>query len=439
VYEWTAENLSPFLVESESPSLRYYEPHLVCYVSSYDNGKGRVEVLSDVKTLHQWYRSFIAAVDEAPHPALAQVIADIKARNKREEDVAKAIFYWVQDNIQYIAFEDGMRGIIPHKPSYTCDKRYGDCKDMATLLVAMLKIAGIEKAYPTWIGTRDIPYRYSEFPTPYVDNHMIATYVSPAGKYYFLDATDKFATFGYPSSMTQGKEALISVGTDQFELKEVPVIEPDGNLITDSLTVSLEENLVKGEGRITLKGLSKSSVGHQFGRVEEQDVKDFVVHMAGKGSNKFYLDQYRISQNDVKDSPTQIDYSFRIGDYFQRLGDELYVNLNLSKDNYNRTINEKTRTTPHEFEYQYRKSEYINFNIPEGYTVEYLPENQSFKGELLGFDISYRVNGKIIEFRKSYSIHYLLMTPEKFATWNEEVSRLSESYRETVILKKATR
>ena len=55
---------------------------------------------------------------------------------------------------------------------------------MASLIVTMLKVAGV-KSYRTWIGTRDLPYKYSQVPTPLVDNHMIATYIAADGQYYF--------------------------------------------------------------------------------------------------------------------------------------------------------------------------------------------------------------------------------------------------------------
>jgi hypothetical protein len=331
-----------------------------------------------------------------------------------------------------------MRGFVPHKASYTCEKRYGDCKDMATLVTMMLRMAGIEKAYLTWIGTRDIPYRYTEFPTPYVDNHMISTYVSPAGKYHFLDATDKYAPFGFPSSMTQGKEALISIDDQRFEIKEVPVIDADANLISDSVWVRIDKNELVGNGSLSMAGLSKSTIGYQFTRVEEKDIQKFVAYIAEKGSNKFFLDKYRVIDQDIKDRPTRVNYDFRVGDYHQQLGDELYINLNLSKDNYNRSINEKTRTTPHEFEHKYTKREVIHFTIPDGYAAEYIPKNESFNGKLLGYDISYELKDKTIVYRKTYYIDYLLLQPSGFKTWNDEVSRISNAYRETIILKKTS-
>jgi hypothetical protein len=101
-YEWTAENVRPMKFEEKSPSIRYYEPHLVCYVKSYQTKTRTIDVLPDLKALHTWYRSFVKDVDEPPHPALQTVVSELKEKHKTEEAVAREIFYWVQDNIQYI-------------------------------------------------------------------------------------------------------------------------------------------------------------------------------------------------------------------------------------------------------------------------------------------------------------------------------------------------
>ena len=101
---------------------------------------------------------------------------------------------------------------------------------MANLIVNMLKLAGV-KAYHTWIGTRDLPYKYSKVPTPLVDNHMIATYISADKQYYFLDATSDHTPFGLPSSMIQGKEALIGLDPTHYEVKMIPEIAKEKNVM----------------------------------------------------------------------------------------------------------------------------------------------------------------------------------------------------------------
>lgn len=433
-YEWSVNNVDAFKIDGSSPSIRYFTPHIICYVKSYTAEGKKKNVLSGLNDLYDWYYTFVKDIEKnEPSKDLVGIVNNLKKQSSDEEETVKNIFYWVQNNIRYVAFEEGMRGFVPHSGSYVCDKRYGDCKDMASIIVNMLKIAGI-KSYYTWIGTRDIPYTYSEVPTPMVDNHMIATYISPAGKYYFLDATDSRLKFGLPSSMIQGKEALIGRGENKYEVRLVPEISKELNIISDSVSLSIKDNELVGSGLATLDGYPKIVSGYRLDRVEKDDTKQYVVQLLGKGSNKFYLDNYAIQNLVDRDKPTQIDYSFRIGDYFQKIGNEIYVNMNLNKDHYNHYLND--RKTPWETDYKYIKLETSILNIPEDYTIDYLPESINYDGKSVGIEIRYEEKGNQIVMNKKFYIDFLLMQPGEFADWNESIRKISDVYKEAIILKK---
>lgn len=434
VYEWRAENLKPLKIDDESPDIRYFAPHVVCFVKSY-KAKGRtINVLSSDKDLYQWYSGFIKGLDVPASKELQEIVSDIKARSQSELELVKNVMYWVQSNIKYIAFEQGMRGLVPHSGNYVCEKRYGDCKDMASIIVSMLRVANV-KAYHTWIGTRHLPYRYTEYPTPIVDNHMIATYIAQDGTYYFLDATSSYNTFGFPSSMIQGKEALIGKNDSEFEIVTVPVIDAALNLVADSISVKIDSDIT-GSGTFTLSGFPKTFASYHFDRAVEEDVRKSVVRYVEKGSNKFYLDKYKIRSLLNRDSALVVDYDFTIKDYHQQIGDEMYVNLHFSKPLYNNTINATLRTSPREVEYLYHSVDYVAFEIPKGYKVAYLPENSSVENDIMSFKISYEEkDGKII-LSKSLREKKLMLHPSDFEEWNAVIRKLSAAYKESVILEK---
>ena len=433
-YEWSATDLAPTRSEDNSPSIRYFAPHVICYVKSYETKNGKVNILSDLGDLYRWYYNFVPDLNAEPSQELKTVVDAIVKKSKSEVETVRSVFYWVQNNIQYVAFEEGMRGLIPHTGSYVCEKRYGDCKDMANLIVSMLKMANI-KAYHTWIGTRDLPYKYSVVPTPLVDNHMIATYIDSQQRYYFLDATSDHTAFGLPSSMIQGKEALIGFDKNKYEVKLVPEMSKETNTMNDSISIHLDGNQIAGKGKTSLVGYAKVFGGYELDRAEKDDVKRYVTRLIGKGSNKFYLDGYGLANLEDRDAPTRIDYTFRIGDYFQKIGDELYINLHLKKDYYNAFI-DKTREAPMEISYKYIENDFCEFTIPDGYDVEYLPSSVKVSGDLIGLETAYlRDNNKII-FTKKFYIDRLLVMPGDFERWNTSIKELSEVYKESIILKK---
>jgi hypothetical protein len=291
------------------------------------------------------------------------------------------------------------------------------------------------KAYHTWIGTRDLPYKYSEVPTPLVDNHMIATYIDSRQRYYFLDATSDHTAFGLPSSMIQGKEALIGYDKNKYEVKMVPEMSKETNTMNDSIFIRLDGNQITGKGKTSLRGYPKVFGGYELDRSEKDDVKRYVTRLIGKGSNKFYLDSYSLANLEDRDIPTHIDYTFRIGDYFQKIGDELYINLHLKKDYYNAFI-DKTREAPMEITYKYIENDFCEFTIPEGYDVEYLPSSVKVNGELIGMETDYKRDNNKIIFTKKFYIDRLLVMPGDFEKWNVSIKELSEVYKESIILKK---
>src|SRR5690606_28188930 len=125
------------------------------------------------------------------------------------------------------------------------ERKFGDCKDMSSIITEMAKYANIPNVNLTWIGSRSIPYTYHEVPTPAVDDHMIATYEDAKGNIYFLDATDSYTKFGLPSGFIQGKEAMIQNG-ESYKLVKVPVVNFGENASQMLVDLQLENTLLKG-------------------------------------------------------------------------------------------------------------------------------------------------------------------------------------------------
>ena len=295
MYSFSAEYIDKQIYESNSFGMNYYIPHIVCAINYYKDENGTTHnVLSSMDDLYSWYMSFIDSIKPQETNVISEVLSGIINDNMTELEKVKAIYYWVQSNIKYIAFEDGMRGFIPHNGNYVCEKRYGDCKDMSSILVAMLHEAGI-KAYYTWIGTRDLPYKYDELYSPIVDNHMIATYIQN-DQIYYLDATSQYTSFGLPSSMIQGKQALIAINKNKYLIEEVPVIEADQSKFIDSCHFTFQKNSLIGTGSLILSGFQKTFNSYKLVGINQKSVEKKVENLLGKGHNKFFIEEFKIEQ-----------------------------------------------------------------------------------------------------------------------------------------------
>lgn len=434
IYTWEAQNLDDYKIESDAPKSSYYLPHLAYYVGEYTANGKKKQLLSSLDDLYGWYSSLTCNVNQKEDSELKSVVEGLVNDGDSEEEKVRKIFYWVQENIKYIAFEDGMRGFIPHDAAYVNEKRYGDCKDMASITNDMLKMAGI-KSYLTWIGSRDIPYSYSELPTPMVDNHMIVTYENE-GELYFLDATSQYTRFGMPSSFIQGKEALLAVNNDEYKVAKVPVMTKETNIFVDSTHIKLDGKVVKGSGTLDLNGYLRVNNSYRITNKKDEKEKRFIKAFLQKGNNKFFVDNYEVENLKDKDAPLRLKYDYRIEDYFKQIGDELYFNLTLDKAFNNQKIDLENRKLPLENDYKYTDRQVTIFELPEGYQVDYLPPSASFEHEFFGFSITYKNEGGKISQKKDIYINYLILEKENFADWNKMIKKLNEAYREALILKK---
>lgn len=431
VYTYEAYNLPKISYEDNSLAFGYLSPSAYMIIANYkDTNNEEIQILSSLGDLHTWYRTFIdnMKVDSSLHK-LAREIVDEKDATL---DKVKKIFYWVQDNIKYIAFEDGMRGFIPNQADYVMEKRYGDCKDMTSILVGLLKSEGIDANF-TWIGTRDIPFKYTEIPSPIVDNHMIAS-VEIEGKTYFLDATGSYSPLGFPTSMIQGKESLISLG-EKFQIKNVPVIAKEESQMNDTTTIWLEDDVLYGEGQVTLSGLAKVANTYQLIQKTSKGEDGYVRRLLSRGNNKFLVDEYQVSNVDNLDKPIKIDYSYNVADYFKTINNEIYINLCLDRSLINQSI--KDRETPLNNDYQFISSSHTTLKIPEGYKLQYKPEGGSFNTPQFGFEIAFNTgDSNSVTFISSIYINYLSLNPSSFEEWNKMIDEYAKLTRRTIVLEK---
>lgn len=434
IYKWTIKNEKGDDDFGNAPDNRYFIPHVIIYVASFENEGGTQNFLNDLNDLYKWNNAYTKDLNTSNDEGLKKIVDSLVTGKTSETEKAGVIYKWVQQHIKYVAFENGLEGFRPRQAAEVCNKRYGDCKDMSSIITQMLRMAGI-KAYYTWIGTRSIPYEYSEIPLPIVDNHMISV-ANINNEWVFFDGTDPHAKYGMPPSSIQDKQALVSINETEYKLLRVPVTPAKNSMIIDSTFINFTPEGVKGYEHVTYNGYFGEDVYNNLLYLDEKGTKDYVKSRMSKGSNKFILGTYAIKKISPDDNIAGITADFEIPGYGKKLGNEYYINLNLEKLFEKRLIDTLVRKVPIEEEYKFIIKQYHVLEIPPGYTVTYQPQNFTFENELMVLKISYEVkNGKIIA-TQEYQNNKLLINPADFAEWNKAATAVSLQYKEQVILEK---
>ena len=434
IYTWLLNNQDEFEYEPNTPTYKTILPHIVPIINSYKVKKETKKVLGKVSDLYNWYYSLVENVNTEPADQdLIKIVNTITKDKKNDLEKVKEIYYWAQKNIKYIAFEYALGGFIPRESNEVFRKKYGDCKDNSSILYKMLEIAGV-KGNLTWIGTRSIPYTYKEVPTPVVDNHMILSYENN-GKTYYLDATGRYIKFGLPTSFIQGKEALVSYGKE-FKIKKVPVVEAKENAFIDSTTVNIAGDALVGNSNTSISGYPKINYFNNLENINsESKLKGFYNTRFQKGNNKFLINKFNEINKYNYDKNFNINYDFQIKNYFKKLGDEIYINLNLNK-----TISDfktdKKRENSIEYDYKRYYSYVTKLIVPEGYKVDYLPESVSISNNFMACKINYELKGNQVFYNQNITLNFLILTKQEQKEVNKLIKKIERSYKEIIVLKK---
>lgn len=431
IYKWTLKNITPLKFEDNSPGFLYIVPHINIYIKDYTVDNKVIEVLGNENKLFEYYKGFVKNLNQKENVDLKALSLDLTKNQINDVDKIKSIFYWVKNNIKYIAFENGYEGFIPREANLVFERKFGDCKDMASIISGMAKYANIQNVNLAWIGTRTIPYSYAEIPTPSVDNHMIAVF-KDGEDYLFLDATDKETRYGIPTAFIQGKEAMLNEN-GSYKIIPVPVVSAEKNEIKEVVKLAIEKNKLIGSGKLELQGYNRSHTLSRIGDASNKTRFEMIKEIVLKGNNKFNLKEYSEENQEERDKPYVINFNFDLDNYIVKVDKEIYINLFLDKI-YDKMIIEKDRISKYEFEFLTHFNTRYELEIPQNCSIKYLPKNFSLDNELLKVDFIYEIKKNTLLLNIQLKQKKLLLEISDFQLWNETIKKLKNNYTETLIL-----
>src|SRR5262249_17488836 len=144
-YTWELRNLPPIEPEPASPKVTNLAPRLaVSFFPAPGAKAGAGRAFSNWAEVSQWL-SGLSDGQARINDTLAVKGKELTANAKNEFEKIQAIGRYAQ-NVHYISIQTGVGrggGYRPHSALDVFAKSYGDCKDKANLMRAMLKVLGI--------------------------------------------------------------------------------------------------------------------------------------------------------------------------------------------------------------------------------------------------------------------------------------------------------
>ena len=429
IVTYAVKGLQAGYKEKQSPGPSHIYPHLLVLSKSYTHNGETHTLFNETKDLYNWYKSLVNSMDDDAS-ILKEKVASLTADAATSEEKIKNIYYWIQDNIRYIAFEDGIAGFKPDESQNVFKKRYGDCKGMANLTKQMLKEAGFD-ARLTWIGTKRIAYDYST-PSLSVDNHMICTIIENGNK-VFLDGTEKFSPYKEYAERIQGQQVMIEDG-DSFILETIPHVTPDLNKETYSFKAKINNDALEGDVSVTFKGESRVSFLYYYNNLRSEKKNEALKYYLNSDDRNLLVENIKTTDLENRDSDLSIDYSLQQKNAVSSFDNEIYINLDYYKQ-FGKSFYEDRSTDVVFAHKKYFDSE-IYLDIPEGYHVGELPEGIDVDTEDYKIYVDFELSNNVLQYKKTFILKNAILRKADFEEWNETIRILKSIYNQQIVLTK---
>jgi len=227
VYRWTAQDVprparvEPFAADSGD----WYSGLRIAAPMTWDR-------------IAAWY-SLLARDRTSITPTLATKLDSVVHNARTLDDSVRAVHRWVAQDVRYVAIELGIGGYQPRAAAEVLQSGFGDCKDKATLFIALLNRLGVP-AYPVLLHAG--PRRQAGAPLPAIEafNHAIAAIARPTG-YQYLDLTAELTPFGELPPSDEGQFALV-VHPDRGEPVTLPLTQPAANRLATVVRGTVDDS-----------------------------------------------------------------------------------------------------------------------------------------------------------------------------------------------------
>jgi hypothetical protein len=448
-WQWVVTDVPAIREEDDMPPWRGVAGQMV--VSFFPPGASGKKGFENWNDMARWESSLFQGQRD-PSPEIKQKIAALTATAPTTLAKMQAIAAFVQKEIRYVAIELGIGGWQPHPARDIYSHKYGDCKDKATLMSAMLKEIGVDSYYVD-INTHRGGVKPTTPPHMYWFNHeilgirlpenvndpsLVAIYTHPKlGRILIFDPTSEVTPFGQLEGELQDNYGLL-VTEDGGELIQLPQLAPSasGQQRMAKLRLSPEGTL-SGEVTEVLRGDFAASQRYALRSVtKDADRIKHIETLLSHSLGTFQITKASVGNLDVHDQPFEYMYSFTADKYAKSAGNLLLVRPRVI-GNWSSDILEKKepRKYPVEFGGPLKDTDTIEIKLPSGYEVDELPLAANAEYSFGSFHSKCEVKDGVLVYTRTLEVKELSVPVDKLDQLKKFYRIIATDERSTAVLK----
>jgi Transglutaminase-like superfamily/Domain of Unknown Function with PDB structure (DUF3857) len=421
IYTFIMKDIPAYKSEYRRIGAAYTDPHIIVQIKSFEAKGETIKGFDKVDDVFAWNnRLYKMAINE--NAKLQPMVTKLTQGKPNDLEKIKSIYYWVQDNIRYLAYEDGYSGYTPATAQDVLSKKYGDCKGMANLLTEMLKLAGFD-AHFTWIGTKSLPYSQT-LPALCVNNHAICA-LNFGGKTYYLDGTENYVPLGENAFRIQGKEVMIANG-DKFEIKKVPSTTAAENVLSTKADFVMTETGLKGKAKVTLTGNLRTDFQQEYQTLPSVKRKEYLNDYLEFGNDNMVAANVKTSDLNNRDLTVSIEADVDLSNTVNNINSDKYVGVDFFPKTLDSYVPDEKRVEGYDFNDVIQFDDLITLTIPADKKFIDKPDDLEIKTDGYEFKGSYTVVGNKITLSKTLALKKSVVTKKELAGWGKFLASIKE-------------
>ena len=410
LYEWEIRDVAALPNEPKGPPASETAPYV--HVSSF----------ATWQELGRWYAQLIApqfALDHALREALDEVVSD----KATDQEKIHAIHQFVLRNTHYVALEFGVYGYKPYPVSQVFERRFGDCKDKASLMVALLSAAGIA-ADIALVRTRRLGDIGEQATSISVFNHAVV-YVP---KYdLWLDGTAEYAGSRELPLEDQGAMALTVSLDGNAQLRRIPVALPMENYTHRQVQAKiLPDGRVEFSGSAYVRGEDAPGLRREYEVTERQ--RDSVRNRLAEVLPRVRVDAVQVyGANDLEHDVT-VKFSGEVEMFAGR------PSLTLQTSWMQRSYVQKLASLPWRAQdlllpAPWTTEEELHFALPAGARLDSVPQDKTLETPFGTAILRYQRQESELIVTTSVQFRKLRITPSEYAAFRDFCAKLESAFR----------
>ena len=381
-------------------------------------------------------------------PDIAAKAAELTAGKTDFYDKAEAIGDFVQQKIRYFVIEMGVGGYQPHAAEDIFRGRYGDCKDKATLLSAMLSSVGIHSALLMVDSERgvidpDAPSIWGnhmigaiEIPKGYDSPKLHSVVTAKTGKRYLIfDPTWYLTPFGQLEDNLQGSYGVLMEGKES-QVIELPVLDPTLNTIRRTGTFEFSaDGSLKGSVTDLRFGDLAETRRQVFSSEGEKKQTEYMNRVISQDFTGATMTGLKVENVDAlnKDLTTTFDLQ---ASHFARFTGPLLMVRPRVLGSYGLDVDRKARQVEIDLEQTMQGTDEYDIELPQGYVVDELPDPVKIDVGFASYVSSTELHGRVLHYSRTYTVKQVTVPATKYPEVQQLAAAIAADEDSQAILKR---